>query len=527
MIMNNDPFKIEATPEIAVEAGHPELGVIPRQEYKTAEEKQAYEQQISTRIRPYLFLHSEDLANEISEAVELDPAEYAERFSGAWSEHVVASQNISNFLTARMHSQYPQWSPSEWLRVRALLVDAFDTDREKNIYSAGVKTRIESATQELTARYGWTEDEVQTCITPSRSSFHTQYNLDHMRLALTGDVAQSAALRRELAEQYHHGDEGLLELRYDKMGLDAMPKQALSIVVSQTQTKIEQQAVKKQKFLERYPDARAVDDLLVFDNWQEYLYVYAQAGYPDLHLREEVIKQATQLGMAVPNDEALAYKQAELLGMTDDARAIVEQRYSLPVVNYAQTVTSCGVSTVMSFASRDLPHNRETELALWQRAGAPYNFPGGIGLILRKLGYEVTLETDRDRHFIEGQYPVQDIEYNQATRGTAEEYVRLHNAAVSAGMLVAIKEISFDCIVYNLEDGKASIIGIHMPYAPSILHWILAHGYNRQGTETTLDIADPMEEITTLNARRFETLVDTYMGRRIITVDKNKVAASL
>lgn len=526
MIMNNDPFKIEATPELTVEAGHPEYDAIPRQEYKTAEEKHAYEQQISTRIRPYLFLHSEDLASEIGEAVELDAADYASRFSSAWSEHVAASRNISEFLAARMHSQYPQWSPSEWSQVRTLLVDAFDTDREKNIYSAGVKVRIESATQELTVRHQWTEDEVQTCITPSRASFHTQYNLDHMRLALTEDEAESTALRRELADLYHHGDEGLLELRYGKMGLDAMPKQALSMVATQTQAKIDQQAQKKREFLERYPDAKAIDDLLVFDNWQEYLYVYAQAGYPDLHLREEVIRQAAQIGLEAPNEEALAYKQEELLGMVDDAIVATGQRYSLPVTNYAQTVTSCGVSTVMSFASRDLPHNRETELALWQRAGAPYNFPGGIGLILRRLGYEVTLETDRDRHFFEGQYPIQGIDHNRHTRETAEEYVRLHDAAVSAGMLVAIKEISFGDVVDNLEDGKASIIGIHMPYAPSILHWILAHGYNKQGTETTLDIADPMEEITTLNAKRFENLVDTYMGRRIITVNKNKVATS-
>ena len=91
-------------------------------------------------------------------------------------------------------------------------------------------------------------------------------------------------------------------------------------------------------------------------------------------------------------------------------------------------------------------------------------------------------------------------------------------------MAVVIKEIRFDDVVEKIEDGNAAIIGIHLPYAKAVLHWLFAYGYNRRGPETALAIADPLGEIPSLSEGQFESLVDTYMGRRIITVNKNKGA---
>lgn len=176
----------------------------------------------------------------------------------------------------------------------------------------------------------------------------------------------------------------------------------------------------------------------------------------------------------------------------------------------------------MSFAYEDLPHTRDTELSLWKNAGAPYNFPGGIALILESLGHEVAYVVDQSEHFQTGKYPIKDIDTNLDTAKNVKKYIELHDAAVESGMKVSVQETKFEDIIDGLKNGLPSIIGIRMPDTPYILHWLLVHGYNNIGEKTILEISDSLGEFESLDEEEFEQLADTYMGRRVIYINKDR-----
>lgn len=494
----------------------------PKQPYKTAKEKIAYEEQVDTRIRPYLFIHSQDLSQEMRSASQLGPIEYLEELERAWKEHIQVCVDISDFLSQRHESRYPAWCLSEWKDVRSLLIEAFKTDKDKNIFSVGIKDKIEKTVSELKDKYSWDENETATCITPSTPSFHTQYNLDHMKLAMITKETEYDSEEEILAEKYHHGDVELLKLRLEKMGFEKMSEPMLRSLVDDVELKIEQQSLAKIEFIKKYPEAKAIDDLLIFDNLQEYIYVYSQAAYPDLHLREEVLNQLASLGFEIDNKEVLAYSIEDLLEKIDKAIAQIEQNYSMPVKTYNQTVTSCGVSCVMGFAHEDLTHTRDTELSLWRRSGAPYNFPGGIALILEALEYETAYVVNQAQHFKPGQHPIEDLDTDPNMADNVDTYIRLHDSAVENGMKVSISDTKFDDIVDGLKNGLASILGIHMPETPYILHWLLVHGYNSTDEGIILEISDSLGAFDSLSEKEFEQLVDTYMGKRVIYINKNR-----
>jgi hypothetical protein len=497
------------------------------QPYKNAHEKYAYEQQISNRIRPYLFLHAEDLTAEIDEAVCLTPEEYLDRFQGSWADHIQVCYSIATFFTPRQHTSHALWSPAEWQMVRSLAIDAFDTDTKKNVYSMGVKRIVESSSSELAEHYGWSADELLLCLTPSMPPFHVRYRGDHADLYLKRLVGNVDEVQEGMvANLYHHGDKDLMWLRTENMGFGKMGPDAIEKFLRQIKALSEEQRKRKQEFLKAYPLATAIDSLLEFDNWHEYVFVYSQVAYPDIHLREEVVSQATRLGLIEPDREPLSLSKEEIVELIERAGSQTERTFEMPVVNYKQTTTSCGVCCVMTLAGNEiLPHNKTTEHKLWQQAGAPYNFPGGLGCILADIGYEVTYFLDRDQHFYPGVYPVVDIDTNYETSRIAELYITLHDQAIEKGMKCKKESVHFSDIYENLKQGKFCIIGIHIAGAPNILHWVLAYGYTIGEDGVKLKIADPLNEMSIMTEKTYERLVDTYMGRRVLVVDKNKTGA--
>jgi hypothetical protein len=353
--------------------------------------------------------------------------------------------------------------------------------------------------------------------------------LDHMEILYQrkGNRTNDAAEDR-VARMYHHGDKGLMDLRLSHSPYSGLGSTALGDCILDSCEATETHERRKRQFLATYPEAKVIDKLLLFDNWQEYVYVYTQAAYPDLHLREEVVKQCAELGLIDQDHDALSFKKEEILGLIDRAFSMVEANYCIPVDNYTQTVTSCGVSCIMTLAGRNgLPQDQDTEIALWQRAGAPYNFPGGMGSIARDLGLKVVYVLDRDQHFIEGEYPIDDISHNPRTARIVGQYIELYNDATRKGMNTVHAKCNFEDIVEGLRCGWFGIIGTHMPNDPHTLHWILAHGYHMSASgETHLKIADPLGRFNTMTKQQMEQLADTYMGRRIMFVHKDSQMVS-
>ena len=490
--------------------------------YKTPEERVIYEAQIPTRIRPFLTLHKESLGEEIEAAKQLTTTEYLELFKGSWEHHARACDSIDDFFMDRLASKYPQWSLTEIETVQSLFVDAYETDRDKNIASGGVKDKIEASAKELAMKYGWTDDEMEICLTPSSPTFHVKYNLEHMKYLSMDDGEEKQALLKYLTNQYHHNSEDFLNARLSHMSFYSVDASVLAGLVESTEKSIEKSAQKKTDFLKDYPEAKAIDGLIVFDNWQEYLYAYTQRAFPDLYLREEILNQASLLGIKT-NNEALSYNNKGILEILERMKEVIDDRFSLPVQTYHQTTTSCGTSCVMTIAHNDIAHSRNNEYRLWRRVGSPYNFPGGLGILLKELHFEVVYTVNRDQHFIPGEYPVYDYLVNEEAQQIIPQYTSLHDKATEQGMETSIDNTTFSDIIAGLKQGWFSIIGIHMPNNEHLLHWVVANGYTKQQDGTyKLEISDPLDYFQSMNEGDYQELTDTYMGRRILFVNKNQ-----
>lgn len=490
--------------------------------YKTPEERVFYESQIPTRIRPFLTLHKESLGNEIEAAKQLPTEDYLDLFKDSWERHANACDTIDDFLMERISSRYPQWSLEEIEMVRSLFIEAYETNREKNIASGGVKDRIEASAKELAVKYKWGETELDICLTPSHPTFHVKYNLDHMKYITMTNETDKHNLQNYLVKQYHHNSEDFLNARLSHMSFRSIDASILTAIVKNTENSIEKSASKKSEFLAIYPEAEAIDNLIVFDNWQEYLYAYTQRAFPDLYLREEILIQAKSLGIEV-SSEALSYNNEGILEILSKMKEITDNRFSLPVQTYHQTTTSCGTSCVMTIAHNDIPHSRNNEYKLWRKVGAPYNFPGGLGILLKDLGFDVVYTVDQGEHFTPGKYPVYDFSVNLEAQEIVPQYTDLHAEATEKGMETSISNTSFDDIIDGLKKGWFSIIGIRMPHNEHLLHWVVANGYVKREDDTyKLEIADPLNYFHSMDKEDYKVLTNTYMGRRILFVNKNQ-----
>ena len=514
-------FRLRSQPSGTGAGQHP--SGMNEQPYKSAVQKLRYADEIGSRIRPYLFAHADDLAEEIREALDLSAWCFLDNLVRSWEGHVTACNRIGSFLTESFSSGYHAWCYSEWDAVRQLAVDAFDTDQRKNIFSRSLKTKVAIETMELADLYRWTNEETRLCQTPSSEPFHTRYRRDHLKLVHARLVGDNTDLEDRLAALYHHGDKELMHLRIEKMQLLRMSSDALRRQIADMTNLANQQFIKKYYFMKRYTGTMAINELLIYDNWHEYLAVYGQKAFPDLHLREEIVIQASMLGLINKGVEALSLRRRDLLDLIDSARHKTETLYLREIEPYYQHVTSCGVSTVMSVVgSKTLPHTVETEVSLWRSVGAPYNFPGGMASILLSHGYEVLYLLDRADHFILGRHPIADIETNEETRRTVQLYHRLHDQAVQEGLgFRPCAEVNSITLVRFLQDGHLCILGIHLPAAPEILHWVLIHGYDKTGgRDIRFAVMDPMGAMRTLTARDVDSLSDTYMGRRMLVTRK-------
>ena len=491
-------------------------------EYKSPTERVLYESQIPTRIRPFLTIHKEALGKEIEATKQLTTSDYLALFKTAWENHASACDAIDDFLMNRTHSNYRQWSPLETEQVRTLFIDAYETDRDKNIVSGGVKEKIETSALEIQVNYGWDEAELETCLTPSHPTFHAKYNLDHMKFLIAKDRDDEKVIEEYLIKQYHHQSKDFFEARLARMPFYSMKSESIATIVQHAEEAIEKSAQKKRDFLEKYPEAEDIDSLIVFDNWQEYLYAYTQRAFPDLYLREEILDQAKLLGIEV-NDEALSYNNQEILEILDRILNHTENTFSIPVKNYQQTTTSCGTSCVMSIAHHQIPHSRNNEYKLWRRVGAPYNFPGGLGVLLRELDFETIYTVNRENHFAPSGYPVYDFSTNAEAQEIVPQYTALHVQATEMGMETVINDTSFEDVVSSLKKGWLSIVGIHMPDNEHLLHWVVANGYTKKSDGSfLLEISDPLNYFRTMDESEYQSLTDTYMGRRVILVNKNQ-----
>jgi hypothetical protein len=186
--------------------------------YVSTEDKYSLQQEIGTRIRPYLFLHAENLEKEQNEALKRNPESFYRELCINWEWHIDACNKIDVFLSNRPPGVLDVPTVDDWQSIKLLLTETFDSDTAKSVYSAAIKKYLQSNIEQFINHHPeLTEEERLLVYTPSEEVFYTKYIYDHSDLGIELTAEEREELESELADRYHHGDLDLLRIRTNDM----------------------------------------------------------------------------------------------------------------------------------------------------------------------------------------------------------------------------------------------------------------------------------------------------------------------
>jgi hypothetical protein len=195
-----------------------DIKVVPRREpscslnknspYIDPASKFRYFSGIANRLRPYLRSRLADNP-EAQDVINQPPLLYLKNLKAAWRCHIEANKSADIFLTQENESVFNKvWAKNQWISVRQMFIDCYETDEQKNLYSGNLKKVIESEVVRLKKKYGLTKEETHLLTTPSVANFYDQYYLDHAKLYLYNQEGIGEDNEQEILKRYHGSPAG-------------------------------------------------------------------------------------------------------------------------------------------------------------------------------------------------------------------------------------------------------------------------------------------------------------------------------
>ncbi len=487
--------------------------------YKTAEEKRAFATTLrSGAVRPYLSRYAASIQPEIEEVLAESLAEFCRHTDQAWQNVIAVNKEVDAFLYHESQSPFGDWSPVEIAYAIALLKRALKAEHEKNVYSSAIKRKLDQETDRLVKKFGLTEAEKHLLVTPGFATFHEQYHFDHMRFHLSPEEA----MKQALLARYHADDPELLEERLRAFAFSTKENNVLLRQLQEHETKQTQTSTQKYYLLIERPELKQFEWLLRFDNLTEYEYAFGLAAYPEIFLRERLL--ALSKMYKIVDAETTIFSLLKWTDWEEPLRQLMtkmEKTFRIRLSPYAQTANTCGTACVMSVLHTvGVPLTRTVEYDIWNRVGAPYNFPGGMALELMKYGFLVDDWNEPDQLFTPEHPDL--VSGDESMFVYAHLYVDLFERAVERGMNVSCKPWGFQDVLSNIRQGNVCIVGVGFPgIGDDILHWVIARGYEQKADGShRIEILDPMGSLKWLTESQMEELIDTSMGKRLLVVRK-------
>lgn len=482
--------------------------------YKTAAEKLKYENDLPTVIQPFMRAYFQRHANEMAEVQRHPLEDYTGNLKEAWNKHLAANKLVDRFLSYETNSPFGQWSPAEWKSAKLLLRAAMETDHEKAMYSAGLKTKLETESKRLIARYGSQIDGFETLLlTPSFPTFYEKRDLDQKKYLLSVTEGHpDDALKEEIINIYHGGDANVFELRMAEE-TSAQDIEKLRTEIQTSDQSFRDRAVKKGYVMAERPDVKAFDELLKFDNTQEYEYTYSLKGLPDLYLREEILRRLVTLDKLPANSSVFGltldqFNEAIHAVLTDQ-----EHEFTTVLRPYRQNYDTCGTACVMSILNRKgMRMDEDAELRIWEMVGKPYNFPGGLAWVLLRNGFEVTYVQDKPE-LLDKNNP-EFAKMNSALVDAAKTYVDLHEKAVEQGLEFKVSDWGYDRVRSEIMHGNVCLLYLHVNETMS--HVVIANGVK----DGKIQIIDPLGSIRSMTQEELDRRIVNPMGKRLLVVKK-------
>ncbi len=477
------------------------------------EEKLNFQDRIKSEVRPYLQGIVEKLQDQIQSALELPAVLYLDRLRHSWETHNQVAGEVSNFLRCVSERQGLSLGPIQLQETVTLLERAMTTDREKNIYSGGLKKKIENEGNKIKNNSNLSNEEYLTLLTPSRGNFYQKYRYDHLKFFLSNkDTGNEKGT--ELLEKYHAGDERLLKARMKSFHFEKDSTENLSNELESYLKKAHEFSVQKGYMMTERPDIKTLDELLSFDNLEEFQWGYSLFGMPDYLLRKLIHRELVNAKLLDKKQPLFSLNEDDLLQLAKKLTQKREEHFQMHIPNVQQHWDSCGAASVLGLLTlKGVKSKKETEKEIWSRIGQPYNYPPGMAIELIKAGFNVVFHQYPARVFSD-HHPVFHSNDPQLI-DACKLYLEMIDNAIKIGMDLIIAPVSSHEIKEELKRGNVCLVSIRLRETePGPLHAITIYGYH----ENSFLVNDPLGTINQMTVEMIDKLVTTSMGQRMLVV---------
>lgn len=364
-----------------------------------------------------------------------------------------------------------------------------------------------------------TEAEKLMLLSPPVESFWVKYRKDHLDyvLALREGHSDVDDMKRRLINTYHASDEKIFEGRFQKFAI------YFGWELEEIRSQIGKMTQDPNYWVEHFystierPRSKAIRNIIVFDNGEEYRILMSLMGISGYVLRKRVLQYLDETKILKNSGKIYEFDDEVVLqglARLKDYRGILLHKDVKP---YRQTGPTCGaVSLMMALHQFGLcPLDRETEWAIHRRSKSETvegNHFSGLAEIASALGLEAILI-----HSEKGMFKNDGMFTDEVYRTLMDEYACFLDAASASGaQSMNGVNINIELLRKYLADDYLVILGGHVgPF----LHAILLVGYNDQG----LVLRDPLNPSSqTYREHYVNSYMKTPIGSWALAIRKDR-----
>lgn len=429
----------------------------------------------------------------INEASTLPPTVYSFKLRSSWREHNRIAFLIDSHLGVALNTELSLDPTKDLLtRERELLEVAFYAENAKRVYSAGVKHALQRYWQESVSRYNLLPDDLMVLFTPWNGDFWTNYQRDHLRyvLGLRENPQLAEGLKGAVINKYHASEQAVFEGRLKKgfshlFGQTTVGLQQLLDSYGGLDERRRENFVRGVYLTLERPDLRAIQEIVSYDNLEEYLFACNLYGIPDLFLRKLVISRLVGRGLVDERKGVLFYTREELVeGLGQMIAKLERQNGGIRKFDiFLQTrPTTCGVACMMMVMHHFL-HGPSLNSSVEGRLRRKLRLRRidivpvtGLASYMKEKGLDVLVNHEDPERFWSFLRETNQDHY--------EQQVKAYDKAKKKGVIFTFSPITSGLIKAELNKRRLIIFGVTLE--GNIKHAIVIHSY-KDGKFETVD----------------------------------------
>ena len=443
----------------------------------------------------------------ISQLVEREvfksPEDFILELKARWEwHHEFYERGLEPVLDQVIEASHFALSPSQIDAIATLYQAGSLVDQATLPVSAATKKHLDYWIDIESASF--TERERFMLLSPPEEPFLIRYRRDHLKyiVALREGRTDIDETKKSLIDTYHASDEKIFEGRFQSFAI------YFDWELGEVRSHIEKMTQDPNYWVEHFystlerPRARAIRDIISFDNGEEYRILMTLMGISGYVLRKKVLQYLDETKILRNSGKIYEFDDEVVLWALDRLKDYRKALLHKDVEPYRQTGPTCGAASLMMalhhFGLCSL--GRETEWAIHQESRSKIvegNHFSGLARIASDLGLESVLI-----HSEEGMFKNDGMFTDEVYRTLMDEYAHFLDAASASGTkTVNGVDIDIKLLRDYLADDYLIVLGGRVgPF----LHAILLVGYNDQG----LVVRDPLN---LLSQTYSEGYVNSYM----------------